>query len=110
MAHELPDRPWAKIGTNLFSLDGIDYRITVDYFSNYWEINRLEDTPSKTIIPKLKGHFARYGYPEVVISDNGPQHSSTDLQNLLKTGILISPGHSQSNRKAESAKRMLRKV
>ena len=43
----------------MFELDGKDYMITVDYFSNFWEINRLENTKSSTVIKKLKAHFAR---------------------------------------------------
>ena len=35
MPHELPSRPWEKVGTDLFSLDGGDYLITVDYLSNF---------------------------------------------------------------------------
>ena len=44
IAHELPSRPWEKVGTDLFSLDGRDYLITVDYLSNFWEVDRLSDT------------------------------------------------------------------
>ena len=39
--HETPDRPWAKIGTDIFTLHGRDYLITVDYFSGFWEIDCL---------------------------------------------------------------------
>ena len=31
--HEIPDQPWVKIGTDLFSLDNKDYVIVVDYTS-----------------------------------------------------------------------------
>lgn len=74
--HKITDRPWAKVGTDLFSFEGRDYLITVDYFSNFWEIDYLPDTISSTVIRKLKAHFARQGIPDVVISDNGPQYSS----------------------------------
>ena len=42
MPHELPSRPWEKVGADLFSLDGRDYLITVDYLSNFWEVDRYK--------------------------------------------------------------------
>ena len=39
------------------------HRITVEYFSNFWEIDGLENAKYSTVIMKLKAHFARYGSP-----------------------------------------------
>ena len=39
MAHEVPSRPWEQVGVNLFELDKKAYMVTVDYFSNFWEID-----------------------------------------------------------------------
>ena len=43
MSHDIPNRPWEKVGTDLFSIKEKNYLITVDYFSNFWEIDRLYD-------------------------------------------------------------------
>ena len=75
MSHDVPDRPWAKIGTDLFAKDGKDYLITVDYYSNFWEVDWLQSTDAATVINKLKNHFARHGIPDTIVSDNGPQYS-----------------------------------
>ena len=37
-------RTWEKVGVDLFTLDNKDYLITVDYYSNYWEVDRLTNT------------------------------------------------------------------
>ena len=107
MPHDIPDRPWAKIGVDLFSLNNRDYLITVDYYSNFWEVDNLSSTESISVIRKLKAHFARYGIPDVVMSDNGPQFSSERFAKFAETWEFqhdtSSPGHSQSNGKAESA-------
>ena len=67
-------RPWEKIACDLFEIDGADYLITVDYFSNFWEVDRLNTTTkSHAVISKLKAHMARYGIPDILVSDNGPQ-------------------------------------
>ena len=45
--------------------------ITVDYKSNSWEIDCLTSTTSKALVVlKLKNHFARYGCPDRLVSDN----------------------------------------
>ena len=35
MSHEIAERPWEKIGTDLYTIDGNDYLIVVDYVSNF---------------------------------------------------------------------------
>lgn len=66
----------------------------------------LEDIQIRTVIRKLKAHFARYGIPHTLYSVNGAQHTaeefktfSTKLKFKRKTSF---PGHPQSNGKAES--------
>ena len=114
MPHAIPDRPWAKIGVDLFSLNNRDYLITVDYYSNFWEVDNLSSTESISVIRKLKAHFARYGIPDVVMSDNDPQFSSERFAKFAETWEFqhdtSSPGHSQSNGKAESAVKTAKKL
>lgn len=106
-SHEVPSRPWAKVGTDLFTHNNIDYLLTVDYYSNFWEVDHLPDTKSSTVIRKLKAHFARQGIPDVVVSDNGPQYSSHEFDRFSQLWGFqhrtSSPGYPQSNGKAESA-------
>jgi len=63
MSHEVPSRPWAKIATDIFTLDGKDYLVTIDYYGNFWEVDRLPNSKASTTILNLKSHFARYGIP-----------------------------------------------
>ena len=79
MPHEIPSRPWQKIGTDLFFFDQRHYLITVDYYSSFFEVDKLEITDSRTVIEQLKMQFSRHGISEVVISDNGPQYASTEF-------------------------------
>ena len=41
ISHDVPDHPWAKISTDLFDLDRKSYMVTADYFSGFFEIDRL---------------------------------------------------------------------
>ncbi|XP_062595327.1 uncharacterized protein K02A2.6-like [Saccostrea cucullata] len=120
ISHEIPNRPWSVVGVDLFQSPVSDdqYLISVDYYSNFFEIVRLESTTSATDISKLKQHFARHGIPDKVISDNGPQFTSQQFENFKvkwefdhKTS---SPAYPKSNGKAEnavkSAKQLMRKA
>ena len=117
MSHEVPSRPWERVGADIFTLYDKDYLVTIDYYSNYWAVDRLPDTKASTAILKLKSHFARYGIPNQVVSDNGPQFTSKEFATFAKTWdfehLTSSPGNSKAIGKAESgvktAKRLLRK-
>ena len=117
VSHEVPNRAWAKVGCDLMEFDNKNDLVTVDYFSNFFEIDRLEQATTKHVTKKHKAHFARYGIPETVVTDNGAQFISNDFNTFsTKYGfehVLSSPHHHQSNGKAESAvkqaKKMIRK-
>lgn len=106
-AHQIPSLPWSKLGMDLFTLQGSHYLISVDYYSDYWELDELTDTTASTVIECCKHQFSRHGVPHTVITDNGPPFSSMDFQTFSKTWdfrhLTSSPYHSQSNGKAESA-------
>jgi transposase InsO family protein len=105
--HAQPKYVWEKLGCDLFTIENRDYLVTVDYYSGFWEIDHLPTTTSKTVIQKLKGHFARFGIPKMIISDNGPQFSSSEFKTFVGDWgiehITSSPGYPRSNGKAESA-------
>ena len=80
---DLPEYPWQKVGTDLFQFNGAAYLVVVNYFSRYPEVKKLSSTTSSSVIESLKTIFARFGIPEIVISDNGPQYSSREFcQNI----------------------------
>ena len=118
MNHEIPERPWEKVGIDILTFQENDYLVTVDYHSNYWELDRLENTKASTTIRKLKAHFARYGIPSQLISDNGPQFKADIFRKFTQDWDIehkpSAPYNSRSNGKAESAvkaaKNMLRKT
>ena len=83
------------------------YMITVDYYSYYFEIDRLYCTTTSAIVKNLKNHFARHGIPDKVMTDNGPNFVSdkfvkfAESWNFLHTSS--SSYYSRSNGKAETA-------
>jgi hypothetical protein len=107
MSWEIPSRPWQIVSQDLFQYNHHDYLITVDSYSDYWEIDRLDDTTAQTVIDRTKQQFARHGIPEKSVTDNGPQFVSQDYERFMKSWdikhVTSSPRYSQSNGKAESA-------
>ncbi|XP_062606865.1 uncharacterized protein K02A2.6-like [Saccostrea cucullata] len=118
MTHDVPDQPWSKLGIDMFTLKTEDYLVTVDFYSDFFELDLLPDTTAATVISCLKLHFARHGTPDVVITDIGPQFKSTDFHDFLCNWefqhVTSSLYYSQSNGKAEAtvkiAKNMVRKA
>ncbi|KAL9951197.1 hypothetical protein ACROYT_G043817 [Oculina patagonica] len=117
--HEVPDRPWQKIACDLFTLGGKAYLLTVDYYSIWVEIGLLRDsTLISEVITQLKSTFARYGIPDEVISDNGPQLSTRKFKQFADSWefkhTTTSPKHPQANEQVEkavgTAKSVLKKV
>ena len=56
---EPPDRPWSKIGTDLFEFNGVHYLLSVDYYSKWVEVSKLDSLTSDNISCHLKSQFAR---------------------------------------------------
>jgi transposase InsO family protein len=99
--HEIPKYPWQIVATDIFFWNGDDYLLVVDYYSRFWEMFKISNTKSYTINAKMKILFARHGVPEVVKSDNGPQYSSGEFAEFVKTRgfrhVTSSPLYPQSN-------------
>ena len=98
-SHKAPKHPWEKIGTDLFQFNDIDYMVTVDYLFNFWEVDHLENTQSKTVIRKLKTHFAHHGIPDILYSDNDPSALQTSSNISARLGTLHTKHCLQDTRK-----------
>ena len=104
--HPVPDRAWQKVSADIFTLDGTDFLIAIDYYSHFPEIARLENKTASCVITHLKSLFACYGIPEVLMCDNMPFNSksfhdfATDWNFDL---VWASPRYPQSNGMVERA-------
>jgi len=117
MASEIPKYPFHTVAADLFSLDGSDFMLIVDYFSKWLIIEPLKTTTSLSVIQCFEKTFADFGVACVLRSDNGPQFTSQQFKIFLnEQGIehlTSSPGYPQSNGCAEryvrTAKALLKK-
>ena len=82
---ELPNKPWEKIGIDITGpfQGGQFCLVLMDYFSRYPEVEVLQSITSTTIIKRLIKIFAIHGYPNELVSDNGRQFISEELEHFL---------------------------
>ena len=105
ISHEVADRPWQKIGADVFTLDGTDYLCVVDYYSSYFEVDRLETKTAKGIAKILRKQFSVHGIPNLLISDMpfSSQEFRESAASYEFEVITSSPGYPQSNGKVANA-------
>ena len=114
--HEIPEGPWRKLGMDYFHFNGNSYVLICDYFSKFPFMYK-----AKTSFWSLRDHlielFSIEGYPDEIVSDNGPPFNSKEFAKFL-SGLGIkhttsSPGYPHSNgfieRHIQTVKNMLSK-
>jgi len=99
--HDVPKRPWHKLGIDLFYLRNENYLLLADYGSKFPIVKKLKTTSSREVINRLKEIFSEHGIPETLISDNGPQFSAAEFKEFAQEygfdHTTSSPLYPQSN-------------
>ena len=100
-----PAKPWERIHIDFFEKGKFNFLIVVDGYSKWLEVIPMGSMTSLKTIEVLRSLFARYGIPEEVVSDNGPQLASEEFAQFLKqNGVKftrVPPYHPASNGAAE---------
>lgn len=114
LPHDFTPRPWSKVGADLCELHSRNLLVVCDYFSNFVEVESLQTTTTRGVCKALKVLFARYGVPDTLITDNGPQFSSAEFASFSKDWSFehstSSPHYPQSNGKAENAVKTIKRL
>jgi transposase InsO family protein len=88
--------------------------VVTDYYSRYVEVEIMHSTSAAAIIEALSRIFATHGLPYTIVSDNGPQFTSNQFADFMKTnGIYHSrttPYWPQANGLVERQNRTLLKA
>ncbi|XP_056642612.1 uncharacterized protein K02A2.6-like [Diorhabda sublineata] len=116
LPYELPNRPWERLGLDIFSHANKIFLIVFDSYSNWLETTQIKDKSMKSVILALKSIFSVHGSPDKITADNVPFDSrefKTFAKNWNFEIILRSPYYAQSNGLAEKGvdigKNMLKK-
>ena len=114
MPSALPERPFQKVGVDIFEFRSSHFLVQVDYYSRYIDVTCLPSLSSATVIGKLKTFFSHHGVPETVISDNGTQFSSAEFAAFAQKWnfhhVTSSPHYPQSNGAAERAVKTIKEI
>lgn len=83
---ELPSGPWINVAADLLGPlpSGEHIFVVVYYYSRFFEIEIMKSIKATDIIRCLAGLFARYGMPETIVTDNGPQFVDRGFDQFLR--------------------------
>ena len=109
-----PAKPWERIHIDVFEKGKLNFLIVVDAYSKWLEVIPMSSMTSLKTIEVLRTLFARFGIPEEVVSDNGPQLASEEFSQFLKqNGVRftrVPPYHPASNGAAERSVQSVKAV
>ena len=97
-----PSKPWQRVHIDFAGpfLNKM-YFLAVDAHSKWPEVFEMAQTTTTNTISILRHLFARYGLPEQIVSDNGPQFISDEFSQFMRlNGIKhtrSAPYHPSSN-------------
>ncbi|XP_029140205.1 uncharacterized protein K02A2.6-like, partial [Protobothrops mucrosquamatus] len=98
--------PWSRIHVDYTGpFQGQFFLVVVDSHSKWLEVMPVSSTTAAKTIQVLRNIFAAHGLPDVLVSDNGPQFTSTEFQGFLRTNMIrhaaSAPFHPSTNGLAE---------
>ncbi|UYV69883.1 K02A2.6-like [Cordylochernes scorpioides] len=80
-----PEKPWHRLHLDLAGpFMGRMFMVLVDAYTKWLEIVIIKDITSRTIIGHLREIFARFGLPELLVTDNGRQFVSSEFEEFTK--------------------------
>ena len=99
--HDVPQRPWHTLGSDLFFWNNSAYLIVRNYFSKFPRIRKLNNIQSITTIAHLKSMFEEHGIPNKLITGNDTQFTSTAFKDFSRqygfVHVTTSPYYPQAN-------------
>ena len=115
---EVPTHPFEIVSKDICELtfQGKKYTmlVTVDHFSDFFEVNFLNNTTADTIMLLCKQLFARYGIPQILITDNATYFVNEKFKNFSSTWSFCYettfPYNHKSNGKIEATNKLLKSI
>ncbi|BET01659.1 Hypothetical Protein NTJ_14475 [Nesidiocoris tenuis] len=108
------DTPWQRVHIDFLDTQKAKILLLVDEGSKWVEGWIFGGTSASQVIEKLEECFSRFGYPQVIVSDNGPPFSSRELQHYCASRniqhIFSPPYHPASNGEGERMVQELKKL
>ena len=84
LGQEIPVTPWTKLGTDIFTLDGVNYLLIVNYTSKFPVVWKLTSMTGKAVASHFKNIMSEYTWPCTIVSDSGPCYVSKEFCELMQ--------------------------
>ena len=81
----MPVHPWTKLATDSFHFESSSYLLIVDYTRRFPVVCKLSLMTGPHMANQGKLIFSEYGWPETLISDNGPCYTSQAFTSVMKS-------------------------
>ena len=85
LGQEIPVYPWTKLATDIFHFENSSYLLIVDYTSRFPVVFKLSLMTGLHIANQCKQVFSEYGWPETLISDNGPCYTTQAFTSVMQS-------------------------
>ncbi len=107
---EWPSQPWRRIHIHhLGPTEGRTVLVMIDAHSKWIEAEIVRNTTSKETIRCLRDMMARFGLPELIVSDNGTSFTSEEFKTFVeKNGIKHKTTAPATNGLAERAVQVIK--
>ena len=76
LGQEVPLHPWTKLVADIFHFEGTSYLLIEDYTSCYPVVHKVTSMTGQHIASQFKLICSEYGWPETIVSNNGPWYTS----------------------------------
>ena len=112
---ELPEAVWSEISIDFYGPvpTGEKLFVVIDLYSRFPLVEVMKTTNAEATINRLKKHFALYGYPTRLRSDNGPPFNSAKFREYLDDcgikHVKITPFHPKANATVERFMQVINK-
>ena len=103
----MPRAPWSRLHVDLCGPlpTGETLLVVIDAATRWPEVEILRSTTANVIISRLDRIFAQHGYPDEIVTDNGPQFISQEFADYLNAIAVnhrrVTPYHPQANAEVE---------
>ena len=84
LGQEIPVHPWTKLATDNSHFEDTSYLLIVDYTSRFLVVCKLSSMTGVHVANQCNLVFLEYGWPETLISDNGPCYTSQAFISAMK--------------------------
>ena len=105
LGQEIPIHSWTKFATDIFHFEKKSYLLLVDYTDHFLIVCQLNSMTAQHVINHFKLIFLEYGWPDTLVSDNGPCYASEAFTQIMQdynaNHITSLPHYPQSNGLAE---------